>query len=71
MDNPVSLQFPVRLMAFATDENGDETFTGVLLAEVTEAGEGHAEIGFTHGEERLYVAFRISDLQRAIKEASP
>jgi hypothetical protein len=70
MDNPVSTQFPARLMAFATDENGDETFTGTLLADVTEAGAGYVEVGFSHGEERLYLAFRVSDLQRAIKEAT-
>ena len=68
MDNPVSTQFPVRVLSFADGGEGDEVFSGTLVADVTEAGEGFAEVAFTYGEERIYIGFRVSDLRRAIKE---
>jgi hypothetical protein len=70
MDNPVSTQFPVRLLSFAGGE-GDEVSNGTLIADVSDAGEGFAEVAFTYGEERVYLAFRVSDFQRAVKEATP
>lgn len=71
MDNPVSAQFPMRLLSFGAAGEGDEVASDMLLAEATDAGEGFAEIAFNYGEDRVYIAFRVADLRRAIKEMTP
>ena len=68
MDNPVQSYFPGRLMAFK--DNGDEVAMEVLMLQVTEVGNGFVEMAFDDRNERIYVAFRISDLLRAIKEGA-
>jgi hypothetical protein len=71
MENPVITQFIGKVAAFKTDENGDEVCSDFGLFEVTDAGDGFAEVAFNYGDERVYLGFRVSDLIRAIKEATP
>jgi hypothetical protein len=71
MDNPVATQFIGKVMSFKTDDGGDEVCSDFGMFEVTEAGEGFAEVAFNYGDERLYLGFRVSDLLRAIKEQTP
>lgn len=68
MDNPVSNRFPIKILAFSCGEDGEEIYDTRDLAEVTDAGDGFVEVAFDYSEERVYIAFRVSDLQRAIKD---
>lgn len=70
MENPVSTYFPGRLLTFDDNGNGDEVATVPnLMLQVTEFGNGFVEIAFDDRNERVYLAFRISDLVRAAKES--
>lgn len=71
MENPVATQFVGRVMAFKSDDGGDEVCNDFGMFEVTDAGEGFAEVSFNYGGERVYLGFRVSDLLRAIKEQTP
>ncbi|MFC4526364.1 hypothetical protein ISN76_13170 [Dyella halodurans] len=69
MDNPVQNYFPGRLLCFENQGNGDEACDSQApMLEVTDAGNGFVEVAFTDRNERCYLAFRTSDLLRAIKE---
>lgn len=71
MENPLPNYFPARLLCFNQKGNGDQTSDDSWLQiEVVESGNGFAEIAFNDRNERVYVAFRVSDLLRAIKEMS-
>ena len=70
MDNPVSGYFSGRLHAFKTSGNCDEVASMPdLVLQVTEAGNGFVEVMYEDRNEQVYVAFRVSDLLRAVKES--
>lgn len=70
MDNPVESQFVGRVMSFK-NADGEDVCSDFCMLEVTDAGEGFAEVAFNYGDERVYLSFRVSDLLRAIKEKQP
>lgn len=69
MDNPNFNYFPGRLLCFDGKGSGDTTPENTWLQiEITESGNGFVELAFDDRNERCYVAFRVSDLLRSIKE---
>jgi hypothetical protein len=60
--------FPIHILAFNDSGEGDEIYDDASLGELTDVADGYVEIGMTYGEERVYVRFRKSDLDRAVKE---
>ena len=69
MENPNLGYLCGRFLCF--DENGQGDTTSEenwLQIEVVDYGDGFVEIAFDDRNERCYVAFRISDLLRAVKE---
>ena len=69
MDNPTANHFLGRVMCFDDTGQGDlSSEDNDCVFEVTEAGNGFVEIAFDDRNERCYIAFRVSDLLRSIKE---
>lgn len=71
MENPNLGYLCGRLLCFDINDNGSADATSEenwLQIEVVDHGGGFVEIAFNDRNERCYVAFRISDLLRAVKE---
>ena len=69
MENPNLGYLCGRLLCFEENSSGDTTSEEKWLQiEVVDHGGGFVEIAFNDRNERCYVAFRISDLLRAVKE---
>lgn len=69
MENPNLEYLCGRLSCFERRGDGDQTTNETWLQiEVVDHGGGFVEIAFNDRNERCYVAFRISDLLRAVKE---
>lgn len=67
LDGCIAKKFPIHILAFS-DGEGDEIYDEASLGEVTEVENDYVEIGMHYCAERVYVRFRKSDFDRAIKE---